>query len=210
MTKLVWDSSNAKNYQLGVDHGVLYVHGTPNPPGIPWNGLISVAEDSVGGDRTAFYHDGDKFAEGVNTSVFAATIKAINAPVQFEECIGNKEIVPGFSLTGQGRKIFDLCYRTKIGTIGYKLHLIYNATAMSPDKNNQSRGVSSAPMEFSWKIDAVPPPTVGGFAPTAHFVIDSTETTAAKLTLLETYLYGNNVNAPAMPPLPLLVSMITT
>ena len=207
MTKLIWDKTYAKNYQLGVDHGVLYVH---DAPGVPWNGLISVTEDSVGGDRMAFYHDGDKFAEGVNTSVFAATVKAFSAPFEFDECFGNKEIVPGFTLTGQYRKAFDLCYRTKIGTIGYKLHLIYNATAMSPDRDNKTRGSSSAPMELSWKIDAVPPATVGKFAPTAHFVLDSTETSAAKLALLETYLYGNNVNAPAMPPLPLLISMITT
>jgi hypothetical protein len=206
MTKLVWDRSVAQNYQLGIDRGVLYVHGSP---GVPWNGLISVAEDSVGGDRTAFYHDGDKFAEGVNTSVFAATIKAINAPFEFEECVGNKEIVPGFSLTGQSRKSFDLCYRTKIGTIGYKLHLIYNASAMSPDKDNKTRGSSSAPLELSWKIDAVPPATFGDWAPTAHFIIDSTEMDPTRLALLETYLYGNNVNAAAMPPLKTLISTVS-
>lgn len=207
MTKVVWDNSLAKQYQLGCDRGVLYVK---NAPGVPWNGLISVAEDSIGADRTSYYHDGDKFAEGMNSSVFAATIRAYSAPFEFEECVGNREIVPGFALTGQYRKNFDLCYRTKIGSIGYKLHLVYNITALSSDKDNRTRGSSSTPLALSWKIDAVPPPTVGKFAPTAHFIVDSTETDPTKLALLEAYLYGNNVNAPAMPPLPLLISTIAS
>ena len=206
MTKLIWDSRDAKHYQQGVDRGVLYVHdGT----GVPWNGLISVNESSVGGERTAFYHDGDKFAEGVNSSIFSANLRALNYPVEFGECVGEKEIVKGFALTGQSRKVFDLCYRTKIGTVGYKLHLIYNATAMSTSRDNKTRGSSSSPLELEWRIDAVPPPTFGNWAPTAHFVLDSTETDPTKLTLLEAYLYGNNVNAPAMPPLTTLISIVT-
>ena len=206
MTRLTWDSSESIRYELGVDRGVFYPR---QGPGVPWNGLVSVNEDKVGGDRTSYYHDGSKFAEGVSTTIYSATLKALSCPREFLVCIGEREIVPGFSVTGQRHRNFNLSYRTLIGDIGYKIHLIYNASAMNSGKNNRSRGTTGAALEMEWRINAVPP-IPGNFAPTAHFVVDSTEIDPTKLELLETYLYGNDVNAPAMPGLSVLIALINS
>jgi len=206
MTRLTWDADRSNRYELGVDRGVLYPRQSP---GVAWNGLVSVNEDHIGGDRTSYYHDGSKFAEGVATTIYTATLKALSCPREFLNCIGEREIVPGFSITGQRHRNFNLSYRTLISDIGYKIHLIYNATAMNSGKNNRSRGTTGEALAMEWRLNAVPP-TPDNFAPTAHFVVDSTETDPTKLALLEAYLYGNDVNAPAMPSLSVLISLISS
>jgi hypothetical protein len=211
MFQLTWDSLSANEYQLGVDRGVLYP-SLPSAPGVSWNGLISVDEDNVGGETNPYYHDGYKFIEAVMTSDFSATLQAYTYPPEFLPCMGQVEIVPGFSLTGQYKQRFGLSYRTLIGDIGYKLHIVYNVTATPSGSTFKTLGGSSAdPVELEWKLDAVPP-AAGGFVPTAHFVINSLEansnpTDALKLVALENLLYGNASTAPALPPLAALLNM---
>ena len=206
MTRVTWDSNESDRYELGIDRGVLYPR---QAPGVPWNGLIAVNESSEGGGRTSYYHDGDKFTEGVATTFYQATLRAYTCPQEFLACIGEREVVPGYILTGQRFRNFNLSYRTLISNIGYKIHLVYNVSAMTSPRSNKSRGTTGGAMEQEWKLNAVPP-VPGNFAPTAHFIVNSLETHPTNLELLETYLYGNDVNEPAMPPLNVLIAMINS
>ena len=53
MTKLEWDKVDERLYEVGLDHGVLYVPSTPGvyDNGFAWNGLVSLEED-FGNDQT--------------------------------------------------------------------------------------------------------------------------------------------------------------
>lgn len=195
MTKLVWDRMEDRNYQFGIDRGVLY---PKQGVGVCWNGLISVDETVVGGEKTEFFYDGVKYIETIDSTIFQATIKAYTAPREFQPCVGIKEIVNGFFLTAQPRERFGLSYRTRINENDYKIHLIYNATASPSTKGYISLGGSQVtPSELEWKVDAVPIPSKT-YKATAHYVVDSTKADPYALTTLETLLYGDEEVSPAL------------
>ena len=89
---------------------------------------------------------------------------------------------------------------------GYKIHLVYGATASPSDKNYQTINESPDAISLSWEITTVPV-SVTGHKPTAHLIIDSREADATKLTAFEQILYGtpadgNTAAVPGRMPLP--------
>jgi hypothetical protein len=204
MTKLIWKPDANLRYELGVDRGVLYPDGAD---GVAWSGIVEVNESILGSERSEYYNDGVKFMEEIGSKVYQGSIKAFSAPDEFNACIGIKDVVKGFSLTRQPRKRFGFSYRTQIGTLGYKIHLIYNATATPTAKNYASQAKNAAPLVLEWKIDAVPPNVSPTFKATAHFVIDSTKATPSSLALLEASLYGTSSAAPYLPDVTTLINL---
>lgn len=215
MSKLVWDAIGEKLYESGVDHGVLYpISSGAYPKGVVWNGLTSVSESPEGGDENAFYADNIKYGSLRGTEDFGGTIEAYTYPKEWEECDGSKEVAPGVVIGQQNRKTFGLSYRTLIGNDednldhGYKLHLVWGATASPSEKQYQTINDSPEAITFSWEFKTVPVP-VKGWKPISQMTIDSTKTDAAKLTALEEELYGSD-NKEARLPLPdEVVAMMT-
>lgn len=207
MAKLVWDESGQRLYETGVKKGVLYpaVLGA-YPKGVVWNGLISVTENPTGGEPNPEYADDIKYLNLMSTEEFGASIEAFTYPEEFAECDGSAEVATGVYIGQQDRKTFGLCYRTTIGNdeegtaLGYKIHLIYGALAAPTDKAYQTIGETPEAITFSWEISTTPI-AVNGFKPTASLVVDSTKVAAAKMTELETILYGTET-VEAMLPLP--------
>jgi hypothetical protein len=74
---------------------------------------------------------------------------------------------------------------------GYKLHLIYGATASPSERQYQTVNDSPEAITFSWEMTTTPV-AVPGFKPTACLTIDSTKADATKLKALEDILYGTN------------------
>ena len=46
MTELIWGETKDRIIETGIDRGVLYIDGFA----YPWNGLVSIKEDSNGGE----------------------------------------------------------------------------------------------------------------------------------------------------------------
>jgi hypothetical protein len=200
MTRLVWDSSEPNQYELGVDRGVLYPETTPGVTGIgvAWNGLISVEESAIGGEVTPYYFDGIKYADYRLNTEYQAVLSAYSMPPEFAPAVGERPVVPGFILTRQHRSKFAMTYRTLINESGaYKIHLVYNATASRKRRTHSTDTTKPKVPEFSWQIDAVPPASTT-YYPSAHFIVDSTKVTPAKLLTIENTLYGTSSTAPAM------------
>lgn len=214
MAKLVWDKSGERYYEYGVDHGVLYpmVSGA-YPKGVVWNGLTNVSENPSGAESNPQYADNIKYLNLVSAEDFGATIEAFTYPDEWGPCDGSAEVATGVSIEGQKRQTFGLSYRTKIGNdedeeLGYKIHLIYNGKAAPSEKSRDTVNESPEAVAFSWEITTTPQvieavDAVSGkpFRPTAHLIIDSTKIAAAKLTAIETILYGGE-NTEARMPLP--------
>ena len=203
---MTWDDAGDRKFELGIDRGMLYV-GTE--VGVPWNGLLSVAETLSGGDASAFYLDGVKYLNQVNSEEFAATITAYTYPNEFEACEGSVQdeegLIPdsGVFIDKQAKVPFDLSYRTTIGNDldglehGYKIHLVYNALAVPQGVTYSTRTQTVSPTNFAWAITTTPE-KLDGRKPTAHLTIDSTKAGINFMKEIEKILYGSDNIAPRM------------
>lgn len=207
MAVLEWDKTGERLFEAGVDHGVLYVQkadGTYDH-GVVWNGLTSVSESPEGAEPNDIYADNIKYATLRSAETFGATIEAYTYPDEFAECDGSYAVSDGVYLGQQSRKPFGFSYRTKIGSdtnseidAGYKLHLIYSATASPSEKSYESINDSPDAITFSWEITTTPV-AVTGHKPTSTITIDSTKADATKLKALEDMLYGTLSEEATLP-----------
>ena len=213
MTRLVWGETGTRNFEAGVDRGVLY------PPsssvGVPWNGLTSVNERPLGGDSSPYYHDGVKYMQIARAEEFEATIEAYSAPSEFASCDGTSAIYLGLYLTQQPRKQFGFSYRTLIGndldstSHGYKIHIVYNALAKPSSRANYTISNSPDAMSLSWDITTVPI-AITGFKPTSHIVISSLVATSAHLIAVENILYGTSGVSPKLITVAELIAIFSS
>ncbi len=208
MARIIWDGVGEKIYETGVDHGVLYpiAAGGAYSTGVPWNGLTGVTESSSGAESTPQYADNIKYLNILSAEEFGATIEAFTYPPEFMQCDGSAEIAPGVVAGQQTRRNFGFCYRTLLGNdtenvdFGYKLHLVYNATASPSEKAYSTVNESPEPITFSWEITTTPVPiSSGNYRPTASITIDSTIADPAKLSALEDILYGTTDEEARLP-----------
>jgi hypothetical protein len=203
---LQWDLSGDREYEAGVDRGVLYPFNATTSLydlGVAWNGLVEVDEKPDGASDNPQYADNIKYISIRSAETFGGTIQAFTYPVEFGACDGTSAPHPGVSVGQQPRKTFGLCYRTKVGNdetqdAGYKLHLVYGCTASPSEKDYASINDSPAPVTFSWDFTSIPV-AVTDLQPTSLIVIDSTVVDPADLTSLEDLLYGNGTVAAALP-----------
>jgi hypothetical protein len=206
-TALVWDATGDRLYETGVDHGVLYIPDNTGvyALGVAWNGLTTVTESPAGAEANAQYADNIKYLNLLSAETFGGTIEAFTYPDEFGQCDGTAAPADGVLLGQQGRHVFGLCYRTRLGNDlegvdhGYKLHLIYGALAAPSEKAYATINDSPAAIAFSWAISTTPV-QVTGYKPTSLIVVDSTVVDPAKLSSLEDILYG--ASAAAKLPLP--------
>lgn len=214
MFKLSWDNVGEKIWETGLDRGVLYPMDSQGayPKGTAWNGLTSVSESPSGAEANPFYADNIEYANVRSVEKFGATVEAYTYPDEFAACNGEAELVPGVRIGQQKRQAFGMAYRTKIGNdiegedYGYKLHLIYGATAAPSEKSRTSINESPELMTMSWELSTTAV-NVPGFKPTASLEIDSRTVSAEKLEALEKVLYGDG-ETDARLPLPAEVAEI--
>jgi len=203
MSKLVWDKTGERLYETGIDRGVLYPiqEGGLYNKGVAWNGLTGVTESPSGAEATDLYADNIKYLSMRSAETFGATVEAYMYPDEFAECDGSAKLVEGVMIGQQSRKIFGLCYRTMLGNDvdgqdhGYKLHLIYGATASPSEKAYATINDSPEAITFSWELSTTPV-NVTGFKPTASITIDSTKSDPTCLAALEEILYGKDPTEP--------------
>lgn len=210
MTALSWDLTGEHFYETGVDHGVLYPYDAGSyQDGVPWNGLVSITETPSGAESTATYADNIKYLNLISIEEFGGTIEAYTYPTEFAECDGTAIPTPGINVGQQVRKTFGLAYRTRIGNdtdgddLGYKLHLVWGATASPSEKQYSTVNESPEALTFSWTFTTIPVAFVvnDDLRPTALITIDSTKVDASDLQDLEDLLYGT-VGTDATFPTP--------
>lgn len=218
MAPLTWDQVGEKVYETGVDHGVLYI---PDPvtgvynTGFAWNGLTTVTESPSGAAASPQFADNIKYLNIVSAEEFGATIEAFTYPDEFGQCDGTALPEPGVALGQQGRKMFGMSYRTRVGNDaegmdhGYKLHLLYGAQAAPSEKAYATINDSPSAISFSWAITTTPVP-VTDYKPTSLIVIDSTVVAPADLAALEALLYGAGVVAAALPTPDAVIDLFAT
>lgn len=209
--KLAWNQAGERFWESGVSKGVLFpmsaVDGVYGD-GVAWNGLINVTQSPTGAEPNALYADDIKYLNLMSVEELEASIEAYTYPDEFAECDGSAEIALGVKVGQQPRKMFALCYQSRIGnesnpTLGYKLHIIYGCMAGPSERAHDTVNDSPEAATFSWDITTTPVEVGVGFKPTASLEIDSTKfvTAPQKLLLaeLEDLLYGTELLAPSLP-----------
>ena len=206
MAAHAWDQIGERLYETGVDKGVLYLLDGAGvySDGFAWNGLTTVTESPSGAEASPQFADNIKYLNLISAEEFGGTIEAFTYPEEFAQCDGTAFPQPGVAVGQQNRKLFGLCYRTRLGNDtdgndhGYKLHLIYGAQASPSEKAYATVNDSPEAIAFSWDITTTPV-AVAGLKPTSLLVIDSTVVDPAKLATLETILYGDVGDDPRLP-----------
>lgn len=216
MSKIVWDEVGERFYETGVKNGVLYPQDSTGtyPKGVAWNGLTAVNENPSGADANDIYADDDLYLTLRGKEIFGATIEAYTYPDEFGVCDGSAELAQGVTIGQQTRKAFGLCYRTAIGNDvdgvdhGYKLHLIYGATASPSSKNYQTINDNPEAMTLSWEIKTTPI-KVTGHKPTACLTIDSTKVAQGVMKKIEDKLYGTESGEATLPTPDEILALVT-
>lgn len=197
MTVLTWDQVGERLYETGVDHGVLYIPDSSGVygDGVAWNGLTTVTESPSGAESNPQFADNIKYLNLISAEEFGATVEAFTYPDEFAQCDGTAIVEPGVTIGQQGRKVFGMCYRTRVGNDidgtdhGYKLHMLYGCQAAPSEKAYATINDSPEAIAFSWEVTTSPVP-VTGLKPTALLVVDSTVVDSGSLADLEDILYG--------------------
>lgn len=206
MAKIIWDAEGQHFYETGVKNGVLYVKGESGyGKGVAWNGLTGVTESPSGAEATALWADDRKYLNLLSAEEFGATVEAYTYPPEFAECDGSANIggaESGVIIGQQARKTFALAYRTQIGNdntneLGYKIHIIYGATATPSERSYSTINDSPEAITFSWTLNTTPV-NVEGMKSTAILTIDSTKIDADKLATIEGKLYGTESTEPML------------
>lgn len=206
MAKLVWDETGKRLYETGVDRCVLYLQDTKGEytGGEAWNGLMSVSESPSGADETALYANNGKYLGLRAKEEFGGTIGAYTTPDSWAKCDGSISLAKGLHIGQQSRQTFGLCYRTLIGNdvkkddYGYKLHIVYGATASPSEREFSTVNDSPEAVELSYEFTTTDV-NITGAKPASHMEIVSTECDAEKLKKLEDILYGSETTEARLP-----------
>jgi len=217
MAAITWDDSGEHLYETGIDHMVLYRPDANGDytDGVAWNGITAFNETPSGADSNPVWADNIKYLDLRAADEFGATLECLYTPAEFAECDGVKEVAPGILVYQQARQAFGLSYRTLIGNeikgneLGYKLHLLYNATAAPSEKSYNTVNDSPETSTLSYELTTTPI-TAQGFKNTALITIDSTKVAKANLTALENILYGAGEGQNVKARLPKPAEVFTT
>lgn len=217
MAVLEWDASGTRLYETGTSHAVLYVKESGvYQEGVAWNGITAFTASPSGAESNPLWADDIKYLDIRSREEFGATIEAYTYPDEWAECDGSRSPVAGVYLGQQTRKPFGFSVKTVVGNdekfdeYGYKLHLVYNATASPSEKSYATINDSPEAITFSWEIATTPEKVGNGqtYKDTAYICIDSTKANPTYLAQLEAKLYGTVAADPELPsPLEVLTIM---
>jgi hypothetical protein len=209
MAKLEWDQVGERRFETGIDHGVLYL---PDESAVPWNGLLSVVEDTSR-DVKSYFLDGIKYMDRHNPGAYSAKLQAYTYPDELDELLGTSEFIPGVQLHDQRARLFHLSYRTLVANDlegvdhGYKIHLIYNVMANPNDATYKTLDASVSADAFEWSLSGTPP-NVFGIRPTSHISLDSRHIDSDLLETIEGLIYGTEDDDPSFPSMVDLLALV--
>lgn len=205
MTELAWDQPGEREYETGVEKGVLYLPtGGVYNIGHAWNGLTNVTESPSGAEPSPQYADNTKYLNLISVEEFGGTIEAFTYPDEFGQCDGTQEAEPGVLVAQQIRRPFGLSYRSLLGNdleateFGFKLHLVYGALAAPSEKAYSTVNETPEPVPFSWEFSTTPVP-VTDMKPSSLLVINSTKVDSDAMDSLLEELYGTDITDPRLP-----------
>lgn len=210
MTVLQWDQIGDRRFEAGVDRGVLY---TLDGVAVPWNGLVSVTENTER-EVKSYYLDGIKYLDHQVLGAYSGKLGAYTYPDELDTLLGQHDFAPGVILHDQRSQMFHLSYRTRVGNdlsgidYGYKIHIVYNIQANPSSVSFGTIGDNPAPGLFEWSLTGTPSQMFGIY-PTSHVSLHSLAIDPDTLVMLEDLIYGTSETDPSLPGLVDLMALVT-
>lgn len=213
MTVLTWDAAAKREYQRGLDRGVLYY--APSNYGVPWNGLVSVSRKNDHNSKPVWF-DGRKVANIRSHAGWEGTIKSISYPDEFLPILGHAKVFskPGVYASHQAPQQFGMSYRTMLSDAteanpGYLLHILYNLEVLPRTETDETTTDDSKVKEHEWDVISTDLPSYGlNLRPTSHIYFNSRVCDPGLLLNVEEELYGTSFTTPQLPPGDTLLSLI--
>ena len=209
MARITWNDIGSREFSTGIDRGVFYDN---EKRGYAWDGLISVSQSNTT-KIESIYYDGSKLKDIAILGEYKGSITAYQYPEEFEKCQGiTEDIRPGTFITGQNMQTFNLTYRTHYGDdvdglAYYRIHVVYNLTAVPKDIEFNTISNDIDAIEFNWDTSAVPE-RLTGIRPSAHIILDSRKIDQGLLSDVEDILYGYDGSDPTCPSMRALLAML--
>lgn len=198
MARMQWGAPVDKLFEVGVDRGVLNVHGTRTKC-VPWDGLVEVNEKTPTADPEVTYLDSVKIYNSIPPSDYAATISALYSPPEFDPCDGVEDLGDGLFVTENRPEKFNMSFRSMVGPRNYKIHLIYNALATPADRTYKTLTGSVDLDPIDWDI-TTQPVMYQDVPYQAHYYLDTSKTNPALVWAVENLIYGTPTTNPLFPP----------
>ena len=155
MTTLVWDQVGEREFETGIDHGVLYIPTAGvYSNGVAWNGLTGVTESPSGAEATPLYADNIKYLNMTSAEQFGATLECYTYPDEFAQFDGQATPHPGVSIGQQARKGFGLSYRTRLGNdIDGQSSLLEESQRAVANAESEAAAAKASPIQMVavWK-----------------------------------------------------------
>lgn len=205
--QLVWQTEGEHYFEAGVDKVALFTFNSATKSydkGVAWSGVTAINEKPTGAEATDQYADNAKYLTIRSSEDFGFTIEAFQSPKEFDACDGSLSIAKGITATQQSRKSFGLVYRSLIGNDtentahGYKIHIVYGATAAPSSVDRVTINSSVEPAKLSWEAKTVPV-AIPGKLPSAHLIINSKDADQAKLSAFEKIIWGDETKDAKFP-----------
>lgn len=212
MTQLIWDEVGTREFESGIEKGVLY---TPDTNGVyPWSGLISVEETSTSDAGETLYYDGATIYTPTASSPFSGTLSAFTYPDIFMKYSGYRDLVAGVRASNQPKLPFNLSYQTRVGndldgeSAGYKIHIHYGLMATPQQNAYTTSSATLSPMIFKWNLQGSLQEARGIGRTIGDIVIDSRRINPSVLDGLNDILYGTDVVNPSLPSLDEMIDLL--
>lgn len=183
MSRLVW-GEGPPEYDLGVDHGVLYLDGV----GVAWNGLVAVEERDTSLVSADYYFDGQLLAISQVVGDFEASISAYTYPDAFAE-------YNGYSERSTYRR-FGFSYRTQHAD-KQRLHIVYSALVNEKDRSWETVSDTADATLFRWDV-LTTSIAMPGASPASHLVLDVPRNSDV-FADVEDILWGTDTTEPRLP-----------
>lgn len=215
-----WDKSGEREYESGVDRGMVYVYNSAASAEIPseysgkvqsnakgafWNGLTAFNESPEGADANDIYADNKKYLTLRAAEDYKFTIEALAYPAAFAACNGEKaalsavngngRVVPILRFGQQSRQTFGFCCRTNLGNDegpekGYRLYIVYGATCDPSDKNHETENDNPDAATMSWSCSTV----AQEIANAGTYGADAKATAKFEICVYKEWADANNAN----------------
>lgn len=169
-------------HETGVSNVVLYYDNVATP----WDGVVSIVEDSPDELRTA-YVDGEARSQSKRPQAFSGSIAAYTIPALLRE-----ELERGYSVLNQTRLV-DFSYETNT-----EIHVVYNAIFYDNDFNYETLSDDVSPDVPSFSFTTIPLQVPGG-RPSAHFIVDKSLTYPSAIQELIDTLRGTSTKDANLP-----------
>lgn len=208
MPVLTWDRSDERRYETGIDRGVVYPYNSGSyGNGVPWNGLINVAESASGGEVSPIYADNLRYLNIISAEELGLTVETYSLPDELERCFGIASLGRGIVIGQQRKKMFGFAYRTLEGNAdkgldyNYIIHIVFKCTGSPYEKQHST--VNDSPEATTKSLD-ISTTSVTVDADTKVFAITIDRKKLAKEGLLnilweiEKVLYGTENTQPSM------------